>query len=1013
MSFAHTGPRPGTRAAYLDGFTPSAGARAPRARLSSNAPELALNGTWRFRLLPEATDGTESGTGGFEQPGFDDSAWDALPVPSHWQMHGYGAPAYTNIHYPFPLDPPHVPDENPTGDHRREFDLPGDWPTETGAGARAGGSVLRFDGVDSCFRVWLNGAEVGFATGSRLVSEFEVGHLLRPGRNVLAVRVHQWSAGSYLEDQDMWWLSGIFRDVTLLSRPDEGVEDVTVRADYDHRTGTGTLRVDVVGSAETVVDLPELGLLGAGTGTVHEVGPVEPWSAEAPRRYEAEVVAPGERVRLSVGFRTVDTEGGRLRVNGVPLLLRGVNRHEWHPDHGRAVPRETMREDVLLMKRHHVNAVRTSHYPPHPDFLELCDELGLWVVDECDLETHGFEVVDWRGNPSDDPRWRDAYLDRIRRTVARDRNHPSVILWSMGNEAGTGENLRAMAEWTREHDPTRPVHYEGDRDSSYADVYSLMYAPHDEVEAIGQGREPRTEDPEADAHRRGLPFVLCEYAHAMGPGPGGLEEYQRLFERYPRCQGGFVWEWIDHGVRRREADGTEWFAYGGDFGEVLHDGNFVADGLLFPDRTPSPGLTALARTFAPVRITVEPGAGTATAPGAGTDAAAEAGGGTVRVVNGQEVLDTSGLEFRWRTEAEGVLTAEGLLPVPALGPGEEAVVALPTAAGGATGQESWLTVSAHLTEGCAWAETGHEVAWAQARAVPPATAPVTEGSVAGGLTEPLSAPVVDGGTLGVGPGVFDPRTGLLRSVGGVAVGAPGLNLWRAPTDNDDGLHGVAVSSLWRAVGLDRLTERRVAVETEPDALMVRTRVAPAARDLGMEVVYRWTGDGDRLWLDLTAEATGEWICPLPRLGLALTVPAELGEVEWFGYGPGEAYRDMAQGVRVGRFLDTVDGLQTPYLRPQENGNRMGVRWAELRGPDGAGLRIEGGPDFALTARRWDDRALDAAEHPHELSPQDRIHLGLDLAHHGLGSASCGPGVLPEHRLPAGRHHLRLGFLPIG
>ncbi|MBR8743278.1 glycoside hydrolase family 2 TIM barrel-domain containing protein [Nocardiopsis sp. MG754419] len=950
--------------AALEGFAPSAGARAPRARLHSDAPELDLNGTWRFRLLPEAPEGT----GGFERPDFDDTAWDDLPVPAHWQLHGHGAPAYTNVHYPFPLDPPFVPDENPTGEYRRVFDLPEDWPGD-------GGAVLRFDGVDSFFRLWCNGAEVGFATGSRLVSEFDVGHLLRPGRNVLAVRVHQWSAASYLEDQDMWWLSGIFRDVTLLSRPEEGVEDVTVVADYDHGTGTGTLRVEVAGSAKTRVHVPELGLTDAAPGVLHEVGPVDPWSAEFPRLYDAEVVAPGERVRLRVGFRTVVVEDGRLEVNGRPLLLRGVNRHEWDPDHGRAVSRATMREDVLLMKRHNVNAVRTSHYPPHPDFLDLCDELGLWVVDECDLETHGFEVADWRGNPSDDPRWRDAFLDRIRRTVARDRDHPSIILWSLGNESGRGENLRAMADWVHAHDPTRPVHYEGDPDSSYVDLYSRMYADHEEVETIGRGEEPVTEDPAADAYRRSLPFVLCEYAHAMGAGPGGLEEYQRLFERHPRLVGGFVWEWIDHGIRRREPDGTTWFAYGGDFGEVVHDGNFVADGLLLPDRTPSPGLTALARTYAPVRIEVDPEAG------------------TVAVENLMTFADTEHLVLRWDVAEEGATFAEGTLKVPVLGPGECSEIPLPVTAPGGGGAV-WLTVSARLADDLPWAGVGHEVAWGQGCLDTGAPAPDPE----------PARPVAHGGELRIGPGTFDARTGRLRSVGGLDVGEPRLGVWRAPTDNDEGLHGFSVAPFWRALGLDRLTERRVAVVRADDALEVRTRVAPAARDVGFEVTYRWTATEDTLRLDLSSVAVGEWTCPLPRIGLDLTLPGGLGSVAWFGSGPGEAYRDVDQGVRIGRFTDTVDGLQTPYLRPQENGQRIGTRLLELRDPAGAGLRIRG-DGFGFTARRWSDHELDAARHPHELAAGDRIHLRVDADHHGMGSASCGPGVLPVHRLAAGTHRL--------
>ncbi|MFD6949662.1 beta-galactosidase [Nocardiopsis sp. TSRI0078] len=972
--------------AHLEDFAPSRGTLAPRARFSSDAPSLDLNGTWRFRLLPRA----EADTGGFEAPGFDDSSWTDLPVPAHWQMHGHGSPAYTNISYPFPIDPPYVPDDNPTGDHRRTFDLPKDWPQ--------GPAVLRFDGVDSWFRAWLNGTELGFSTGSRLAAEFEVGHLLRPGGNTLAVRVHQWSAASYLEDQDMWWLSGIFRDVTLIARPPQGVDDLAVHAAYDHTTGAGTLRVDVEGSPDALVSVPELGLVDAAAGVEHAVGAVEPWSAEVPRLYDAEVRAPGERVRTRIGFRTVEVSGGLLRVNGRPLLLRGVNRHEWHPDHGRAVPRETMREDVLLMKRHNVNAVRTSHYPPHPHFLDLCDELGLWVVDECDLETHGFEEVGWRGNPSDDPRWRDAYLDRMRRTVGRDRNHPSVILWSLGNEAGTGANLRAMAEWTREHDPSRPVHYEGDRDSPYVDVYSRMYAPHDEVDAIGRREEAETEDPAADAHRRGLPFVLCEYGHAMGTGPGALEEYQRLFERHDRCQGGFVWEWIDHGIRRREPDGTEWFAYGGDFGEVLHDGNFVADGLLFPDRVPGPGLTAYARTVEPVHVVPDPAAG------------------SVRVTNTWDFRDTSGLAFSWRVEEEGVPFGEGVLDVPVLAPGEAADVPLPVLPEPPGDGETWLTVSVRLAGEEPWAPAGHELAWGQAR-VGASEAADTDadadapGGPEGSATPP--PPAAADGTLGIGPGLLDAGTGALLSVGGLPVDPPVVDLWRAPTDNDVARHGVSLAAPWRAAGLHRITERLLSTGWEGEEFVVRTRLAPAAADFGMRAVYRWGAAGERLLLTVEAEAEGEWPCPLPRFGVRTALPASLDGVEWFGRGPGEAYRDVAQAARVGRFSSTVDALQTPYLRPQENGNRADARWLVLRAADGTGLRVEGAPVFDFSARRWDTAALDAADHPHELVPDDRIHLHLDQAHHGIGSASCGPGVLPAHRLAAGRHRLRLGFSPVG
>ena len=620
-------------------------------------------------------------------------------MPSHWQLHGYGAPAYTNVVYPFPVEPPHVPDENPTGDYVRRFDVPADW-----AGTDA---VLRFEGVDSSLRAWLNGVELGVSMGSRLPAEFDVGPLLRAGaENVLAVRVHQWSEGSYLEDQDMWWMSGIFRSVTLLARPAEALDDVFVHAGYDHATGTGSLRVDTGVPARVTV--PELGI-DVASGEEVEV-PVEPWSAELPRLYDAEVASAGERVALRIGFRTVVVEDGLLKVNGRRILFRGVNRHEFDPDHGRAVSEEVMRRDVLLMKEHNINAVRTAHYPPHPRFLELCDELGLYVIDECDLETHGFFVLGWRGNPSDDPRWEEAMVDRMRRTVERDKNHPSIVMWSLGNESGSGSNLGAMAAWARERDPSRPLHYEHDWSCRDVDVYSRMYAPHDEVDAIGRGEEEPLEDAALDARRRGLPFILCEYAHAMGNGPGGLSEYQELFERYPRCQGGFVWEWIDHGLRQRLPDGSERFAYGGDFGEPLHDGPFVADGLLFPDRTPSPGLIEFKKVIEPVRIT------------------GDAGAGRLSVANLHDFRDLSHLVFPWTLEEEGVAVADGVLEVAAEA-GATAEVALPDLP--ATRGEAWLTVRAVLAADEPWAPAGHEVAWGQL-AVTPAAPASTPGERGGG-----------------------------------------------------------------------------------------------------------------------------------------------------------------------------------------------------------------------------------------------------------------------------------------
>ncbi|MFI6922738.1 glycoside hydrolase family 2 TIM barrel-domain containing protein [Nonomuraea spiralis] len=935
----------------LETFAPGSGRLEPRAALRSDAPALDLNGLWRFRLSPVADVPDD-----FARPGFDDSAWDELPVPAHWPLHGHGAPAYTNVSYPFPVDPPHVPDENPTGDYRRAFDLPDGWS----------GGRLRFEGVDSFARVWLNGHELGFSTGSRLPVEFDAGPWLRPGRNVLAVRVHQWSAASYLEDQDMWWLPGIFRDVTLT----RSAADVFVHASHD-----GRLSFE---AAEGRLSVPELGVRDLEPGVEITVG-AEPWTAETPRLYEAVLTMPYETVRLRVGFRTVSIQDGVLLANGRPLLLKGVNRHEFHPRHGRAVPYETMREDVLLMKRHNVNAVRTSHYPPHPDFLDLCDELGLWVVDECDLETHGFGQVGWRRNPTDDPRWAEALLDRMRRMVERDKNHPSVIMWSLGNEAGVGRNLAVMADWTRERDPSRPLHYEGDWSCANTDVYSRMYASHAEVEAIGRGEEDPLDDPALDARRRAMPFLQCEYAHAMGNGPGGLAEYQELFERHPRLAGGFVWEWIDHGLAHPRHE----YAYGGDYGEPLHDANFVIDGLVFPDRTPSPGLLDLKKVFEPVRF--------------------EFGDGVLRVLNRYDFRDLAHLAFRAAVEADGTPVAEFPLEVPPAG-GEIELPDLPPAAG--TAGEHWLTIRAVLATDQPWAPAGHELAWTQTPLEtpdPPAPEPT-------GLP---ATPESRDGRLVLGGGEFDARTGRLLSLFGLDVEGPRLDLYRAPTDNDR--YG-GLDRQWRGLGLRHLTHRVDGVETgTPDAygLTVRVRVAPAATDLGMRVAYTWTATSDdTLNLTVDVEPDGEWPGPIPRLGVHLTLPGEIAHVTWYGRGPGEAYPDTGMAARVGRWTATIDDLQTPYVYPQENGHRADVRWAEFGGPAGTpGFKVAGDPVFGLTARRWSTAELAAARHRPDLVAGDRVHLHLDLAQQGIGTATCGPGTLPRYDLHPAPATLRLRFTP--
>lgn len=939
--------------AYYEGLFPSQGSLPPRAQARSDAPELSLDGEWRFRfsLDPDAPlDPADDASAG--------DAWSTIPVPGHWQLNGFGAPMYTNRLYPFPVDPPYVPAENPTGDYRRTFDVPQDWDVER--------FLLRFDGIDSIGRIWLNGVEVGVAVGSRLRHEFDVTRLVRRGSaNVLAVRVHQWSSGSYLEDQDMWWLSGIFRSVSLLGRPHGAIDDHFVHADFDPVTGEGVLRVDASAPARVVI--PELDLDVAAGETVRL--PVEPWSAEVPRLYEGALVGEGERITLRVGFRRVEIVDAEIRVNGRPVLFRGTNRHDYDPDTGRVVSDDRMRSDIVMMKQHNINAVRTSHYPPSARFLELCDELGLWVVDECDFETHGFFPVDWfgklPGNPAEDPRWEPALLDRMQRLVERDKNRPSVVMWSLGNECGTGENLGAMARWAKFRDPSRLLHYERDWSCQYVDVYSRMYLTHRELELVGRGEEAPFPDGDLDARRRAMPFILCEYVHSMGNGPGGIAEYQELFERYPRLAGGFTWEWFDHGLRARTADGREYFAYGGDFGEERHDGNFIADGIVFPDGTPSPALHELKKVYQPIGFSRERG--------------------RVRVHNKHDHRDLSHVRIAWRHLEDGVVRAEGVLDQRPVGAGEAAELDIPPLAGGSG--ERMLELRAVLGADATWAPAGHEIAWEQFAIGEPEPVPLASGD----------RPRIEGDVIVLGPARLSRDTGTLLGVGDIEISSLAFDTWRAVIDNDRGFSWEPLEPRWRQLGLDRPRHRVVAVDVDDRTVRIDGRLGFTGTDLAFRTTMRWTAADGAVSLAIAASPIGDWDVPLPRFGLRMSLPDELDDVSWYGPGPGEAYADSRAAARLGVWRRTVDELQTPYLLPQENGNRIDARRLVL-GDGARSLRIDAHPVVDFTVRRWTTEALDAAQHPFDLSPSGRLWLNLDLGQTGLGSGSCGPGALPSARL---------------
>jgi beta-galactosidase len=979
---------------HVSDIAPGRGALRPaRSWLHSDAPSRSLNGPWRFRLSP-----TASATEDFAADGFVDDGWDSIPVPSHWVLEGdgaYGRPIYTNIQFPFPIDPPHVPDENPTGDYRRHFDIPADW-------SDAERVVLRFDGVESLFRVWVNGVEMGSASGSRLAHEFDVTSAVRTGDNVVAVRVHQWSAASYVEDQDQWWLPGIFRDVTLIARPAGGIEDVWLRTGFDH--GRGRVEAEITADAAAfpvTLRIPELGVehvwAAPADVTPVEVTGVEPWSAERPRLYDATVSTAAESIALRVGFRTVEIRGDRFLVNGSRVVFHGVNRHETHPERGRVFDEEHAREDLARMKRFNINAIRTSHYPPHPRLLDLADELGFWVVLECDLETHGFDKIDWVGNPSDDPAWREAYLDRIRRTVERDKNHPSIVIWSLGNESGTGGNLAAMSAWVHARDSGRPVHYEGDYTGEYTDIYSRMYASVPETEQIGtDGARSALLNctPAQSARQRTKPFLLCEYAHAMGNGPGAFDQYEALVRQYPRLHGGFVWEWRDHGILAKAPDGTPYYAYGGDFGEVVHDGNFVMDGMLLSNDVPTPSLHEYKAVVQPVEFAFDDG--------------------KVAVTNLRHSADTSDLRFRWRVEHDGIPVASGDLEIPVVAAGESQRASLPRTAV-APDAETWLTIDATLAAPTPWAPEGHVIATTQLDCSTRRPVPAVR---------PQSDWRPGDGTLSLGIAEFTGGS-LLRLAGRPVTGAR-LELFRAPTDNDespsDGVEesdgsiaGVSSADLWRREGLDRLTTRRVSVEHTADALRTLDKVSAADSALYVMVESVWSLEDGELELRVEIEASRGWQTVWPRIGVRFELPdgaAPVDGAQWFGLGPLETYPDSLRAGRTGRFSATVHDLSVDYARPQETGHRSGLRRLALTSGSTEVLRIEALPDTrgrrpGFTLSRHTPQQIARAAHPFELGDSTTSHLIVDAAQHGLGSRTCGPDVWPDFALRPESRTIRL------
>lgn len=934
-----------------------------------------LNGTWDLRIWPNPDDVSR---GAVSKDKSKPKKWKHVSVPGNWTVQGFDDfPHYTNVQMPWPNRPPELPHDNTAGVYRRTFTVPEEW--------RSRRVVLHIGGAESVHAVFVNGTLVGYGTDSRLPSEYDISPFLVRGKNVLAIFVPRYSAQSYIEDQDQWWMAGLHREVFVEARGRVGIERVNAVADWNCETSTATMtaRVSVaiddgaVSNSDSPVfgrgwqvrawvetlDDRQLGeqhsarlphrhetpyvFTGHAVEVTWEVPDAQPWTAETPNlhRLVCELVDPNgdtvEVVTQRIGFRRVEVCDGLVTVNGKPITFMGVNRHDHHPDRGKAVTVEDMRDDIVQMKRANINAVRTSHYPNDHRFYDLCDEYGLYVVDEANVESHAFNT-----SLCHDPLYRMTWLERTARMVERDRNHACIVMWSLGNESGFGEIHRACAALVRSLDPTRLLHYEGavfhagwpSGGLDVTDVVCPMYAP---VEAIEQY---------AQTNPSGRPLILCEYSHAMGNSNGGLARYWQAIDTHRSLQGGFIWEWKDHGIRQTAPNGKERFAYGGQFGDRPNDGNFVADGLVSPECVPHPAMQEVTWVHRPVGVSMY--------------------GGNLRIVNRQSFCDLSDLHGSWDITVDGEIRWFGDLDV-SVDAGASTVVDLPVPLSQFDGMEGdvLLTVQWVARHDTRWCSAGHLVAWDQMM-----------------LRErgPSALPE---------PSLLEPSHGdLVSDIDGLIGTSLRLNLWRAATDND-GFKlmpdlaeriGVGGRALW--------TWNEINVPTADAETLVRHELR-SYRDVRGAIIH-----------DHTVHVPDE-LADLPRIGVVFELPSGFDQLRWFGRGPLENMPDRNAGAVLRVWESAPDELA--YVVPQEFGLRTDCRWMEIiRSSDGRRLRIEALNPIGLhmSAVYHTDEDLFRAADVTELVRRDGLVVHIDVAHRGVGTASCGPDVDQEFRLAPGDHH---------
>jgi beta-galactosidase len=1005
------------RTSFFAYETAEAAARDDRA---ASSRFLSLNGEWSFKWAKNPGERPA----GFQNPGFDIAGWDKIAVPGNWELQGFDIPHYVNIEYVFPANQPFLPDDyNPIGSYRRDFTVPESWNSQE--------VILHLGAVNSAYYVWVNGKRAGYSEDAKLPAEFDITALLQPGRNTIAIEVYRFSDGSYLEDQDMWSLSGIERDVFLFARAPEHIADLRIDAGLgaDNATGTLAVAVDLSKPAQAagmvavrlldgereILAAPPQKVRGPRFDLSASLPGIAPWSAETPRLYTLETRltdAKGkviEVIRRQIGFRNVAVAGGLLTVNGKPVIIRGVNRHEHDPVTGRAVSRERMEQDVRLMKQLNVNSLRTAHYPNSPYIYELADRYGLYVMDEANIESHEYMQMGDQAKPPQKradfqlgfkPEWELAHLQRIERMVERDRNHPSIIMWSLGNEAGIGPTFEKAAARVKQMDPTRPVTYggygtvESHTPLDYSEVYTPMY------DSIAEMVDYAKSD-----HKQ--PMVQAEYAHAMGNSLGNFQEYWDAIYSHPtRLQGGYVWDWVDQTIYKTDAKGRRFFAYGGDFGESPRpdSDNFLANGIVQSDRTLNPHAWELKKAYQPIAFK-------------------QAGAGAIEVINRHDFLGLGGYDFRWRLEADGAQIASGDLAVPDVAARSSAVLTLPAeASAGVDGREYFLSIEARAKSGAIpLVETGSLVAWEQIALTDKPTLRVATWS---GKAPKINAKdgrvnvVTRNGTLS-----FDSTTGMLAqwTVGGRDLLIAGLkpNLWRAPTDNDAGANWLLrTSKVWKAA----TGERKLAGFTytrDGDAALVTASFVMGADTARFTTTYRIDGSGS-VEVEGQLQPLQDKLPIIPRIGMNLQLAGAFDQLEWFGRGPHENYTDRKSSAAVGRYRSTVAEQYHDYSRPQETGGKADVRWFALRDAAGNGLAF-GGEELlgfsALPVLQSDldhDRSAKAPNrHGGLVEFRDLVSVNIDHRQMGLGGInSWGALPLEKYRLKAGAYGWRFRIMPI-